>query len=555
MLLAEVAATSDAVAATRSRLAKRAAIADLLRRVAADTGPAGAADDTADGDARDEIEIAVAYLAGELRQRRTGLGWRSLRDLPSPAEDPTLTLTAVDAAFARMADLSGPGSATVRLAEAAALFGAATAREQSLLAGLVSGELRQGALDSVVVDAVAEAAGVPAEAVRRAVMLAGATGPVARAALTAGSPEAATDALATFRLTVGRPVRPMLAQSAPDVGAALEKLGAGPGADGEGGTEGEHPPSGTAVAVDVKLDGIRIQVHRDGDDVRVFTRSLDDITERVPEIVAAARALPARTLVLDGEALVVGPDGVPRPFQETAARSATQGERSAAEEAELAASLELSPFFFDVLHVDGRDLLDEPLRDRLAVLDDLLADAAGPHAVRRLVTDDPAAATAFFEGAVAEGQEGVVVKSLDTPYAAGRRGAGWVKVKPRHTLDLVVLAVEQGSGRRRGWLSNIWLGARDPDGGFVMLGKTFKGMTDEMLAWQTRRFRELETSDDGYVVHVRPEQVVEIAFDGLQRSTRYPGGLALRFARVLRYRDDKTADEADTIDAVRALAQ
>ncbi|KZM79763.1 ATP-dependent DNA ligase [Cellulosimicrobium sp. I38E] len=553
MLLAEVAATSDAVAATRSRLAKRAAIADLLRRVAADAGPSGTADDTddgGDGGRRDEVEIAVAYLAGELRQRRTGLGWRSLRDLPTPAEEPSLTLTAVDAAFARMADLSGPGSATARQAEAGALFGAATAREQSLLAGLVSGELRQGALDSVVVDAVAEAAGVPADAVRRAVMLAGATGPVARAALTAGSPEAATEALATFRLTVGRPVRPMLAQSAPDVGAALEKLGAGP-ATGSDDDAGDHPPSGTAVAVDVKLDGIRIQVHRDGDDVRVFTRSLDDITERVPEIVAAARTLPARTLVLDGEALVVGPDGVPRPFQETAARSATQGERSAAEEAELAASLELSPFFFDVLHVDGRDLLDEPLRDRLAVLDDV----AGTHAVRRLVTDDADAAAAFFEGAVAEGQEGVVVKSLDTLYAAGRRGAGWVKVKPRHTLDLVVLAVEQGSGRRRGWLSNIWLGARDPDGGFVMLGKTFKGMTDETLEWQTRRFRELETSDDGYVVHVRPEQVVEIAFDGLQRSTRYPGGLALRFARVLRYRDDKTAAEADTIDAVRALAR
>ncbi|WP_455604245.1 ATP-dependent DNA ligase [Cellulosimicrobium funkei] len=535
MLLAEVAATSDAVAATRSRLAKRAAIADLLRRVA-DDAEAGSA----------EVEIAVAYLAGELRQRRTGLGWRSLRDLPAPAEEPGLTLTDVDAAFARMADLSGPGSSTARQAEAAALFGAATAREQSLLAGLVSGELRQGALDSVVVDAVAEAAGVPADAVRRAVMLAGATGPVARAALTAGGPEAATEALATFRLTVGRPVRPMLAQSAPDVGAALDKLGAAPGGE---------DASGTAVAVDVKLDGIRIQVHRDGDDVRVFTRSLDDITERVPEIVAAVRALPARALVLDGEALVVGPDGVPRPFQETAARSATQGERSAAEEAELAASLELSPFFFDVLHADGRDLLDEPLRDRLAVLDDLLADAAEPLVVRRLVTDDAAAATAFFDAAVAEGQEGVVVKSLAAPYAAGRRGAGWVKVKPRHTLDLVVLAVEQGSGRRSGWLSNIWLGARDPEGGFVMLGKTFKGMTDEMLAWQTQRFRELQTSDEGYVVHVRPEQVVEIAFDGLQRSTRYPGGLALRFARVVRYRDDKTAAEADTIDTVRALAR
>lgn len=571
MLLAEVAATSDAVAATRSRLAKRAAIADLLRRAAREAlhGPTHAL-----GPALDEVEVAVAYLAGELRQRRTGLGWRSLRELPPPAEVPTLTLDAVDAAFARMAELSGPGSATARQAEAAALFEAAAAREQALLAGLVSGELRQGALDSVVVDAVAEAADVPADAVRRAVMLRGATGPVARAALAAPGPEAALVALGGFRLEVGRPVRPMLAQSAPDVAEAFTKLGISGGADaaGEDGLPGydDDPP----VTVDVKLDGIRVQVHRDGDDVRVFTRSLDDITARVPEVVAAVRALPSRALVLDGEALVVGDDGVPRPFQETAARSATRepGDRpasrgpsaapessgsqeaSAVQEPALAAArdagFELTPFFFDVLHADGRDLLDEPLRERLAVLDVV----AGPHLVRRLATADPAEAATFFEGAVAEGQEGVVVKSLDAPYAAGRRGAGWVKVKPRHTLDLVVLAVEQGSGRRSGWLSNIWLGARDPDGGFVMLGKTFKGMTDEMLAWQTARFTELETSREGPVVHVRPEQVVEIAFDGLQRSTRYPGGLALRFARVVRYRDDKTAAEADTIGAVRALA-
>ncbi|WP_069387160.1 ATP-dependent DNA ligase [Cellulosimicrobium cellulans] len=533
MLLAEVAATSDAVAATRSRLAKRSAIASLLRRAADEavrSGPTHAV-----GPALEEIEIAVAYLAGELRQRRTGLGWRSLRELPEPAAEPTLTLDDVDAAFARMAELSGPGSDTARAAEAAALFGAATEREQAFLRGLVTGELRQGALDSVVVDAVAEASGVPAEAVRRAVMLCGATGPVARAALGSPDPDAALVALAGFTLEVGRPVRPMLAQSAPDVATALEKTGAG------------------EVAVDVKLDGIRIQVHRDGDTVGVYTRSLDDITARVPEIVAIVRALPAQQLVLDGEALAVGPDGVPRPFQETAARSATRdaGERTAAEEAELAASLELSPFFFDVLHVDGRDLLDEPLRERLAVLDEV----AAPHVVRRLVTDDAEAAGVFFDGAVAEGQEGIVVKSLETPYAAGRRGAGWVKVKPRHTLDLVVLAVEWGSGRRSGTLSNIHLGARDPDGGFVMLGKTFKGMTDEMLAWQTQRFLALETSRAGHVVHVRPEQVVEIAFDGLQRSTRYPGGLALRFARVLHYRDDKTAAEADTIDTVRELAR
>lgn len=531
MLLAEVAATSDAVAATRSRLAKRAAIADLLRRTAA-AGPTG----TPEGDAT-TIEIAVAYLAGALRQRRTGLGYAALRDLPAPADDATLTVRDVDAAFARMADLEGPGSAQARSDAATQLFGAATEREQAFLRGLVAGELRQGALDSVVVDAVAEAAGVPADAVRRAVMMRGATGPVASAALLTEDPLAA---LATFTLEVGRPVRPMLAQSAPDIAAAFEKLGSGTGSHhGDG--------DGTALCVDVKLDGIRIQVHRLGDEVRVVTRSLDDITERVPEIVDVVRALPADRLVLDGEALAVGPDGVPRPFQETAARSAT---KETASEAELAAQLQLTPYFFDVLHADGRDLIDAPLRERLAVLDEV----ARPHTVRRLLTADADAAAEFFAGALREGQEGVVVKSLDTPYAAGRRGAGWVKVKPRQTLDLVVLAVERGSGRRQGWLSNIHLGARDPDGGFVMLGKTFKGMTDEMLEWQTARFRELETDDDGWVVTVRPEQVVEIAFDGLQRSTRYPGGLALRFARVLRYRDDKSADEADTIATVRTLA-
>lgn len=548
MLLAEVAATSDAVAATRSRLAKRAAIADLLRRAAtgADGEPGGAADSSAD-----DVEIVVAYLAGELRQRRTGLGWAALRHLPPPAGTAALSVHEVDAAFEKIAALSGAGSEAARSAAAAALFGAATEREQAFLRGLVAGELRQGALDSVVVDAVAEAAGVPADAVRRAVMLRGATGPVASAALAAATRgDDPLAVLAGFTLEVGRPVRPMLAQSAPDIGAAIEKLG----------SPGE-------VCVDVKLDGIRIQVHRLGDEVRVHTRSLDDITGRVPEIVAAVRALPSDRLVLDGEALALGPDGVPRPFQETAARSATREAREAdvgaetavaasadppdaAAEAVLASRVQLSPFFFDVLHADGRDLLDAPLRERLAVLDQV----AAPHTTRRLVTDDPAAAAEFFGGALREGQEGVVVKSLEAPYAAGRRGAGWVKVKPRQTLDLVVLAVEWGSGRRQGTLSNIHLGARDPEGGFVMLGKTFKGMTDEMLAWQTRRFLELETSRSGHVVHVRPEQVVEIAFDGLQRSTRYPGGLALRFARVLRYRDDKTAAEADTIDTVRTLA-
>lgn len=508
VLLADVAATSAGLAATRSRLAKRALLVDLLRR----TGP-------------DEVPVVARYLAGELRQRRTGLGWRSLRDLPSPAAEATLDVLAVDATFERMAGLSGPGSAGARSALAGELFGAATADEQRFLAGLVAGEVRQGALDALLLDAVAEAAGVPVAAVRRAAMLAGASEPVAEAALAAPTPEAARAALDAFGLAVGRPVRPMLAASAPDVPTAV------------GGFDGR------AVVVDAKLDGIRIQVHRDGDEVRVYTRSLDDITARVPEVVEVARALPVRAVVLDGEALALGPDGRPRPFQETAARSATR-------DAELAATTALRPYFFDVLHRDGTDLLDAPLTERLAVLDALAPD----HAVERVVTADPDVAQEAFAGWVAAGQEGVIVKDAAAPYEAGRRGGAWVKVKPRHTLDLVVLAVERGSGRRVGSLSNIHLGARDGDGGFVMLGKTFKGMTDEMLAWQTARFRELEVADDGWTVALRPEQVVEIAFDGVQRSTRYPGGLALRFARVLRYREDKAAEEADTIGTVRALA-
>jgi len=507
MLLADVAATSTALAATRSRLAKRALLVDLLRR----TDPA-------------DVEVVSRYLGGELRQRRTGLGWRSLTALPEPAAAATLSVAAVDAAFEQMAGLSGPGSAGTRASLADELFAAATADEQHLLRGLVTGEIRQGALDSLLLDAVAEAAGVPPGSVRRAAMLAGATEPVAVAALGAGTPDEAERALAAFTLVVGRPVRPMLASSAPDVATALAGL--------------DRP-----VVVDTKLDGIRIQVHRHGDDIRVFTRSLDDITARVPEIVAALAAMPATDLVLDGEAMAVDETGRPRPFQETASRSATR-------DADVAAATALTPFFFDCLHVDGRDLLDSPLVDRLAALDQV----AGSSAVARVVTDDPRVAQERFAAVVADHQEGVVVKALDAPYEAGRRGAAWVKVKPRHTLDLVVLAVERGSGRRQGYLSNIHLGARDGDG-FVMLGKTFKGMTDQMLAWQTERFAELAVGPtDGYEVRLRPEQVVEIAFDGLQRSSRYPGGVALRFARVLRYRDDKTAAQADTIETVRALA-
>jgi len=402
------------------------------------------------------------------------------------------------------------------------LFARATADEQRWLRGVLTGNVRQGALDALVQEAIAAASGVKLTAVRRAAMLAGGTVPIVVAAMTRGEA-----ALGEIGLEVGRPVLPMLASSAPDVPAAMEKAGGG------------------EVAVDVKLDGIRIQVHRRGDEIQVATRSLDDITTRLPEVVAVARSLPAQEFVLDGEALALADDGRPRPFQETASRTA---------QADHAGGVAVTPYFFDVLHVDGRDLLDSPGAERLAALDALVP---AEYRVPRLVTDSPAAAEQFAQAALAQGHEGVVVKSLSIGYAAGRRGAGWVKVKPVHTLDLVVLAVEWGSGRREGWLSNIHLGARNPDGTFTMLGKTFKGMTDEMLAWQTQRFTDLALEPSEirahYVVRVRPEQVVEIAFDGLQRSTRYPGGLALRFARVVRYRDDKGPDEADTLETVRSF--
>jgi DNA ligase-1 len=502
VLIADLVSTSAAVAATRSRKAKVVALAATL----------AAAD-------REELPVVTSWLGGALLQRRTGLGWRGLQSLPEPAASPTLTVAEVHDAFDHLAGLSGSGSQQARAAAVTSLFGRATAPEQQWLRGLVTGEVRQGALDALVQEALAAASGVPLKAVRRSAMLAGSTVAVAVAAFEG------EDALAAVGLEVGRPVLPMLASSATDVAAAFARIA----------------PDGGPVAVDTKLDGIRIQVHRSGDDVRIATRSLDDITHRLPEVVALARSLPATSFVLDGEAIALDDDGRPRPFQETASRTAQDS------------GVDVTAYFFDVLHLDGRDLLDAPGEERLAALAGLVPEASQ---VARVVTDDPAEADDFAASVVAAGHEGVVVKSLSAAYDAGRRGAGWVKVKPVHTLDLVVLGVEWGSGRRQGWLSNIHLGARDDsaEGGFVMLGKTFKGMTDEMLAWQTERFLALETSRSGHVVHVRPEQVVEIAFDGLQRSTRYPGGLALRFARVVRYRDDKTAAEADTIATVRDVA-
>ncbi len=514
MLLLDVVQVSAAVAATRSRKAKSAAIAALLTSARTDDETHGSV----------EIEIVVSYVSGSLRQRRTGLGHRGLSALPEPADVATLTVAGVDAAFEALSLLSGPGSQVARAQAVTALFGAATAPEQTWLRALATGEVRQGASDALVQEAVAAVAEVPLAAVRRAAMLAGSTLPVVRPAFDGGAA-----ALEAIGLEVGRPVLPMLASSAKTVTEALEKVGAG---------ERE-------VSVDTKLDGIRIQVHRHGDEVLVVTRSLDDITDRLPEVVALAGSLEADSFVLDGEALALDDDGRPRPFQETASRTGSHGEAAAA-------LTSVTPYFFDVLHLDGRDLLDAPGHERTRALEALVPAA---HRVSRLVTSDPEEAEAFARTAVDAGHEGVVVKDLSAPYAAGRRGAAWVKVKPVHTLDLVVLAAEWGSGRRKGWLSNLHLGARDPErpDELVMLGKTFKGMTDEMLAWQTARFLELETGRAGHVVHVQPVQVVEIAIDGVQRSTRYPGGVALRFARVVRYRDDKSADEADTIATVQAF--
>jgi len=515
VLLAELVAVSGAVASTRSRSAKIALVAGCLR-----SAYAGRAD---------EVEIAAAFLSGELRQRRTGIGWAALRDVrehpkgnTSPS-GPTLSLTAVDAAFARVAADSGPGSQARRAAELAVLFAAATEPEGSFLIALVGGELRQGAQDGVMVEAIAAAADVPVSDVRRAFMLRGSLPPIAAAALRDG-----VEALRAIGLEVGRPVLPMLAQSAPDVVTALTQNS-----------------QGSPVALEWKLDGIRVQLHRAGDDVRVFTRTLDDITARVPELVEAVHALAVRDVVLDGEAIALDDAGRPRPFQETAARTSSRLDVAA-----LQASVPVALFVFDVLHQDGRDLLDAPAADRQQVLEAVLPEHLR---VPRIVTADPQEATRFFGDAIAHGHEGVVVKSLQAPYEAGRRGAGWVKVKPRHTLDLVVLAAEWGHGRRAGVLSNLHLGARDANGGFVMLGKTFKGLTDELLAWQTELFLSLETHRDSYTVYVAPEAVVEIAFDGVQTSPRYPGGVALRFARVLRYRPDKRASDADDLDAVLAI--
>jgi len=504
MLLSEVVETSAALAGTRSRLKKAEFIAALLSRA---TEPA-------------ETEIVVTYLSGELRQRRTGVGWRTLMDTPAPAGSPSLTVQEVDQTFAELAVMAGAGSQARRREAVGAMFGRATEDEQQFLRLLVGGELRQGALDGVMADAVAGATGIPLEKIRAATMLRGAAAPVAVAVLTEGEA-----GLAQFGLEVGRGVQPMLAQSATSVAEALTK-------------------TGTPAALEWKLDGIRIQAHRDGDKVVAYTRTLDDITNRVPEVVNAVLALDAQQVVLDGELIALRHDGRPEAFQVTGSRTATRSATGPE-------SVPLTPYFFDILHQDGEDLIGLDGAARHERLSKLIPEE---QRIPRLVTDDAEAGQAFFLDAVRRGHEGVMVKSLTVPYEAGRRGSGWVKVKQTHTLDLLVLAAEWGHGRRTGWLSNLHLGARDESTGeFVMLGKTFKGLTDELLRWQTEKFQELEERRDDYTVYLRPEVVVEIAFDGVQTSPRYPAGMALRFARVLRYRDDKTPDQVDTVQTVRDI--
>ncbi|QDP95568.1 ATP-dependent DNA ligase [Microlunatus elymi] len=504
ILLDRLVAAWRGLAATRSRNAKRDLIAAVLRE-------ATAAD----------VEIVVSYLSGSLRQRRTGIGWHSLQDLPAPAAEASLRVVEVDAAFEQISGLAGPGSAALRQAAVAELFGRATAGEQELLRGLIFGELRQGALESAVQDGLAAAYDVDRATVRRAAMLLGSTTAAAHLLLTEGE-----QALAEVSLQVGIAVQPMLAASAPDVEAALAK-------------------SGLPAVIDAKLDGIRVQVHKHGSKINIFTRSLDEITERLPQVVATVAALPQDQLVLDGEALALRPDGRPEVFQQIASSAATRSESAGAER------LPLQAYFFDLLRIDELELLDQPLAERSVIMTDTLPPAL---LVPRLITDDGGRAADFYADVVAQGFEGVVIKDPTASYAAGRRDAGWVKVKPRHTFDLVIIAAEWGHGRRQGWLSNLHLAARSDDGEeLIMLGKTFKGLTDEMLAWQTERFLQLEERRVPGIVFVRPELVAEIAVDGLQTSPRYPGGVALRFARVLRYREDKPAAEADTISTVKRL--
>ena len=510
MHLSEVVTASSVVASTSSRGKKIELLADVLRRLASN-----------------DIAIAIGFFTGWPRQGKLGIGWATLDAArpPNAAEEATLTLAEVDQTFTALKSVKGSNSAAQRRRLLGDLMARATSAEQQFLFALGVGEVRQGALEGVMTEAVAKAANLPADRVRRAAMFAGDLGAVAEAVLAEGEA-----GLAHWSLQLFRPVQPMLADSAPNVGEALKEFG-----------------DGVAAALEWKLDGARIQVHKLGDRVAVYTRSLNDVTRAVPEVTEAVRAFPADELILDGEVIALDAAERPLPFQVTMRRFGRRLDVDA-----LRGQLPVAPFFFDILRFDGEDLLDQQLHQRLTRL-----DAIVPASMRvpRTVTADVEEAKRFEATALERGHEGLMAKSLSAPYAAGRRGSAWLKVKTARTLDLVVLAVEWGSGRRKGWLSNIHLGARDPvNGGFVMLGKTFKGMTDETLEWQTKELLARETRRDGHVVHVRPELVVEVAFNEVQRSPHYPGGVALRFARIKGYRHDKRAEEADTIEAVLELA-
>jgi DNA ligase 1 len=506
MSLHDLVTTSVAVGQASGRLAKIGLLADLLRRAA-----------------HEEIEIAIGFLSGEPRQGRIGIGGAAIwgaKDVAS-ADTPTLSLRDVDEAFTQIAARKGAGSTAARQQRLRDLLRRATSAEQDFIARLLFGELRQGALEGVLVEAVAKASGISAATIRRSVMMAGALAPVARAALVNGE-----SALSSFGVQLFQPVQPMLAQPAEDMNDALVQL--------------HHD-----VSLEWKLDGARIQAHKSGDEVRVFSRNLRDVTSAVPEVVEAMRALDGRDLIVDGEVIALRADGSPHPFQITMQRFGRKLDVD-----RLRAAIPLTPFLFDCLYADGESLIDTTQDARVARLETIAPSTVVP----RLVRPTSESAARFLEETLRRGHEGLMVKSLAAPYAAGRRGQQWLKVKIARTLDLVILAAEWGHGRRTGWLSNLHLGARDPvNGGFVMLGKTFKGLTDEMLAWQTEKLRTLEISHDRHTVYVKPELVVEIAFNEVQESPHYPGGLALRFARVKGYRQDKSANDVDTIDAVRDI--
>ena len=496
---------SARIVASSGRKAKVAILAELLEQ----TPPS-------------DVATVVHYLAGMLPQGRIGIGPAALRDArhQAAATEADLELAEVDATFTRISEQSGKGSTQARQEILRTLLARARADEQDFVIRLLFGELRQGALEGLMLDAVAAAAKVPLTSLRRAAMASGAIAPVAAAALLRGE-----GALAEFRIEVFRPVQPMLAQPADDPEQAMQRM--------------------STATLEYKLDGARIQVHKADGIVRVYSRTLREVTRAVPEVVECVQALPEPQLILDGEVLALRPDGTPHPFQVTMRRFGRKSDDAASRDA-----LPLTPFFFDALLLGGRDLVDRPHLDRA----EALRSTASSHVVPQRLATSADDVRAFFEESIAAGHEGIMAKSADAPYEAGGRGYAWLKLKSAHTLDLVVLAAEWGSGRRKGWLSNLHLGARDPvHGGFVMLGKTFKGLTDRLLEWQTRAFQEIELGRDEYTVHVRPELVVEIAFNDVQASPQYPGGLALRFARVKRYREDKTADQADTIETVREI--